>query len=268
MVANYRDLFRSTAWYYARYWEGYPAEFFDVLKEKFKLNKNDRVLDLGCGTGQIAIPLSAFVKEVVAMDPEPGMITEGREQEKLKNCFNITWTVGGSSELPVLKERLGIFKLVTIGTAFHWMDREKTLDDLYEIIIDNGGIAIARNTSIWNNPAIEWQKAVSQVIKKYLGEERRAGSGTFKVAPIRHEVFVENSSFKNMEIWKQHWERASTLDEVIGNLYSTSMANTSVLGNLKEAFEGDLKDELMKTCSAGIFKSEGDMEAIIAWKQL
>lgn len=268
MASNYRDLFRSTAWYYARYREGYPAEFYDVLKKKFELSKNDRILDLGCGTGQIAIPLSACVKEVVAMDPEPEMIAEGREQEKLGNCLNITWVEGGSSDLPVLKEKLGSFKLVTIGTAFHWMDREKTLEDLYEIITGKGGITIAWNTSIWNNPAIEWQKAVRQVIKKYLGEERRAGSGTFNVAPIRHEVFVKNSSFKNMETYKQHWTRKSTLEEVTGNLYSTSMANTSVLGSLKEAFERDLKDELMKICPSGIFQSEGDMEAILAWKLL
>lgn len=267
MATNYRDLFRSTAWYYARYREGYPAEFYDVLKVKFELTKNDRILDLGCGTGQIAIPISDCVREVTAMDPEPEMIAEGKEQAKKNNCSNIKWVEGGSEDLPAMKNNLGRFKLVTIGTAFHWMDREKTLEDLYEIINGNGGIVIAGNTSIWNNPANAWQAAVRQVIKKYLGEERRAGSGTFNVAPIKHEVFIKNSSFKNMETYKLHWERKSTLDEVTGNLYSTSMANTSVLGSLKETFERDLKVELMKTRPAGIFESEGDMEAIMAWKR-
>ena len=77
MVSPYKDIFQGTAWYYARFREGYPPEFFDLIKRKFDLLKGDRVLDLGCGTGQIAIPISASVKEVVAMDPEPEMISEG-----------------------------------------------------------------------------------------------------------------------------------------------------------------------------------------------
>jgi hypothetical protein len=60
--------------------------------------------------------------------------------------------------------------------------------------------------------------------------------------------------------------RNSTLDEVIGNLYSTSMANQNVLGSLIKDFEQELKEELMKSRTAGIFESEGDVEAILAWK--
>ena len=119
---------------------------------------------------------------------------------------------GGSEDLPVLRDRLGMFKLVTIGTAFHWMDREKTLDELYRMVTPGGGIVIAWNTSIWTETEDGWQPVVRQVIKNFLGEERRAGSGTFNVAPIRHEVFVADSSFVNMETWKHHWTRESTLD--------------------------------------------------------
>jgi ubiquinone/menaquinone biosynthesis C-methylase UbiE len=266
MSSQYKDTFKGTAWYYARFREGYPDAFFELLRSKFCLSENDRVLDLGCGTGQIAIPLAAWVKEVVAMDPEPEMLAEGRERATSQGVNNITWIKSCSEDLPVLREKLGEFKLVTIGTAFHWMDREKTLNELYEIISNDGGITIAWNASIWNNPANEWQATVRLVIRKYLGEERRAGSGTFNVTPMRHEAFVEKSSFRNMETWKQHWNRNSTLDEVIGNLYSTSMANQNVLGSLIKDFEQELKEELMKSRPAGIFESEGDVEASLAWK--
>lgn len=266
MVEKYKDTFRGTAWYYARYREGYPAEFFGMIRERFRLSGEDRVLDLGCGTGQIAIPVSPFVREVVAMDPEPEMLAEGREQAKLKKVQNITWVEGGSGDLPALRESLGMFKLAAIGTAFHWMDREKTLDELVQIISGDGGIVIAWNTSIWNEPKVEWQAAVKRVIRKYLGEERRAGSGTFNVAPIRHEVFVESSLFVNTEMWKHHWTRISTLDEVVGNLFSTSMANPNNLSEMKEPFEKELRQELLKVNPHGRFESEGDMEAILAWK--
>ena len=80
MTSNYRDMFKGTAWYYARFREGYPDEFFTMLVDEFNLSNCDRVLDLGCGTGQIAVPISRLVGEVIAMDPEPEMIAEGRKQ--------------------------------------------------------------------------------------------------------------------------------------------------------------------------------------------
>ncbi len=269
MASQYKDTFKGTAWYYARYREGYPVEFFELLKHKFNLNSEDRVLDLGCGTGQIAIPLSGYVREVVAMDPEPEMITEGKNQAASGKIKNITWIEGGSEDLPDLGDKLGRFKLVTIGTAFHWMDRVKVLEELYEIVTDDGGITIASNTSIWSeNPSYpsEWQAEVKRLVKKYLGDERRAGSGKFNVAPIKHEEFVADSSFRNMEIWKQHWTRSSTLDEVIGNLYSTSMANPSVLGDIKEVFEEELRKVLGALGAFNGFRSEGEADAILAWK--
>jgi ubiquinone/menaquinone biosynthesis C-methylase UbiE len=264
---HYKDTFKGTAWYYARFREGYPDEFFALLRNKFSLSVNDRILDLGCGTGQIAIPLAGSVGEVVAMDPEPEMIVEGKEQAAASGVSNITWVEGGSDDLPDLRDKLGRFKLVTIGTAFHWMDRKRVLDELYEIISDDGGIVIASNTSIWTYRPYEWLTTVREVIRKYLGEKRRAGSGTFNVAPIRHEVFIEGSPFVNMEKWIHHWVRSVTLDELIGNLYSTSMANPSVLGDKKDAFESELRESLARLNSSDGFRSEGDMEAILAWKR-
>ncbi|UCD08477.1 MAG: class I SAM-dependent methyltransferase [Dehalococcoidales bacterium] len=266
MSSYYKDTFKGTAWYYARFREGYPEEFFELLTSKFNLSMDDRVLDLGCGTGQITIPLARSVKEVVAMDPEPEMITEGREQAIASGVNNITWVEGGSDDLPNLRDKLGRFKLVTIGTAFHWMDREKTLDELFKIISDDGGIAIAWNTSIWTYHPYEWLTAAKELIRKYLGEERRAGSGTYNVASIKHELFVTESSFTKTETWKHHWVRSFTPDELIGNLYSTSMANPSVLGEKTEAFESELREALTRLDSSDVFMSEGDTEAILAWQ--
>jgi len=266
MTSPYKDTFRGTAWYYARFREGYPEEFFDLIKRKFNLLKGNRVLDLGCGTGQIAIPICAFVKEVVAMDPEPEMIAEGKNQAKLHHAQNIVWIEGGSEELPLIKERLGSLKLVIMGTSFHWMDREKTLNELYNIITDDGGITIVGNTSIWTRVPNDWQSAAKTVIKKYLGEERRAGSGLYQAPSRGHEEIIRESEFKRMEMWQYHWVVSSSLDEVIGNLYSTSFVNPYILGDRKEAFEKDLRETLLKINSSGKFTSEGDLGAILAWK--
>ena len=64
-------LFEGIAWHYARCRPSYPQQFFDDLVERFRLDGTGRLLDLGCGTGQLVITLAAHVAEAVGMDPGP-----------------------------------------------------------------------------------------------------------------------------------------------------------------------------------------------------
>ena len=261
MTKSYKDIFKGTAWFYARNRAGYPQAFFDMIKDKFNLSKNDRVLDLGCGTGQIAIPICQYVREVVAMDPEPEMLAEGKIMAEKSGASHIWWIEGGSEDLVDMESELGKFQLAVVATAFHWMNREKTLDDLYEMLNEGGGIVIANlDNNLFRKPEIV------QVVKKWLGEERRAGSGVYKPPARPHEEVISESKFHRMEFWQYPLVFTNDIDGIIGNIYSTSMANQEVLGDKKEAFEKDLRDTLLKVNPSGKFVSEGQVQAFLAWK--
>lgn len=64
MRYNPRGLFTGTASYYARYRPGYPPDMFTTLEHRLGLDGTQRVLDLGCGTGQIAVGLAPLVAHV------------------------------------------------------------------------------------------------------------------------------------------------------------------------------------------------------------
>jgi len=70
------SLFRGTASHYAQFRSRYPEELLRQLAEWAGLDGTGRLLDLGCGPGFLAVPLSAYVAEVIAVDPEPEMLAQ------------------------------------------------------------------------------------------------------------------------------------------------------------------------------------------------
>jgi ubiquinone/menaquinone biosynthesis C-methylase UbiE len=64
----------EVAGFYARCRRGYPDEVIDAALAAFGVGAGDLVVDLGCGTGQLTVPIARRVRAVVAMDPEPAML--------------------------------------------------------------------------------------------------------------------------------------------------------------------------------------------------
>lgn len=238
---SYRDLFKGTGKYYATYRPGYPDQFFQDIVKKFSLDGTGTLLDLGCGTGQLTIPLSSHFEKVIAMDPEPEMLLEGKKQAHRQKVRNIEWIPGDST---TLNRRYGSFKLVVMGRSFHWMDRDKILKKLFKLIESDGGIVIVYDMDYMFHTKIKWKKAVRDIIDKYLGQERRAGSGIYQYSKDRHETVIKRSPFKKFITKHYRVTRSWTPQSIIGHLYSTSFSSRAVLGKKRIAFEKDLKRQL------------------------
>jgi ubiquinone/menaquinone biosynthesis C-methylase UbiE len=168
------NIFSGTAWFYARYRPDYPEQLISLLIEKFGLCKKSRVLDLGCGTGQISLRISPFVFEVIAIDPQDEMLKEGKSLAQKRKIENIKWLKGESGELTELALNVGEVDLTTIGRAFHWMDREQTLRDLYPITKNCGGLAIVGDNGprdeIAGNP---WKTIIAETVRMIASANMR-----------------------------------------------------------------------------------------------
>jgi ubiquinone/menaquinone biosynthesis C-methylase UbiE len=249
------DYFASAASYYAQYRPFYPEALVGDIADFFRLTKDNRVLDIGSGTGQLAIQLSRFCKEVVAVEVDADMIEEGKKLCQQHSVENIRWVHSGAEDLPA-ESGLGQFRLASFGASFHWMPHEKLLRFLDTIIEPDGGVAVAGSRSIWMGEDV-WEQIIKEIVQRYLGEERRAGTGKYKEATNRDETFEEilkHSPFSTVEERAYSTRRTQTLDEVIGRLYSTSFANPAVLGDKRESLELELRDQLLKIEPSGIFE--------------
>jgi ubiquinone/menaquinone biosynthesis C-methylase UbiE len=247
-------LYRGTAWYYARFRPPYPASLVRILRDKYSLDGTGRLLDLGCGPGPVAIALAHLFDEVIAMDPEPEMLDEGREAAKRANVANIRWVNGGWEDL---SPALGQFRLVTMGNSFHWMDRARTLEALYDLVLEDGGVAVVgEGAPIPAPPPTRWRVAINDVVRRYLGDVRLPWDSVQIDPQQRHEAFLQRSRFKDLTTFEESFEMTWTIESMLGNLYSTSFCNRRVLGDRVEAFEREFRDAVLAVEPSGILSGE------------
>ena len=72
------DFGGTTAQLYARYRRDLPTDRATALAGQIGLDPEDVVVDLGCGTGQLAVPLQPHCAAIIGIDPEPAMLAELR----------------------------------------------------------------------------------------------------------------------------------------------------------------------------------------------
>ena len=232
--------FTSTEKYYAEYRPGYGEETIQHLREKFALNGKGCALDLGCGAGQIAIPLSEHVGEVIGMDPNKAMLQEARAKAEAAGRTNIEWRVGSDADLV---ENLGPLRLTTMGRAFHWMDQERTLERLYRMTVPGGGIALLDDTEWFAHGEQAWQDEVYNVAARYISELPERTGPVEKYDDPWNEL-VADFAFVDIEKYVSEFEREWTPDEVVGYLFSLSFCSPSTVGEDIHEFEADVRTVL------------------------
>jgi len=262
------NVFVGTAWYYARYIPDYPEQVIELLVKRFSLDAKSRVLDLGCGPGKIALRLAPYVSDVIAVDPLNEMLQEGKSLAAQKGIANIKWLLGESGKLTSLAGDIGEIDLMVIAQAFHWMDGEQTLRDLYPLIKAGSGLAtIATDGPKTDSPDTPWKVIVQDTIKFWLGDVRRAGTKGIYTHPVkRFETMLAESLFHGMESREIKTRRTWTIDSILGYLYSTSSCSIPVLGDKKEPFEADLRQRLAACEPSGLFKEDAGVEVMMVWK--
>ncbi|MEK7090770.1 MAG: class I SAM-dependent methyltransferase [Patescibacteria group bacterium] len=265
MSYDSQELFKDTAKGYASFRTGYPKEFFDHVIKYFGLNGKGRLLDLGCGTGQVAIPLAPHFEEVVGVDPAEGMLAEAEKIAEKSGIKNIKWILKKAEDI---SSELGQFRLASFGASFHWMEQDKVLVKLYPMIEPGGGLVmVSGSSSIWRNPENEpWKAKCKEVLIKFLGEKRRAGNSYYTEPKERFEDILLRSKFSKFEKWIHDTRRRKAIDDIIGLLYTTSFAQKRFFGDRLEDFEKELRRELLKFSPSGEFTEKVQTEALLVCK--
>ena len=111
-----------------------------------------RVLDLGAGTGKLSATLIAVGAHVVAVEPDPAMLTE------LRRALPAVRALSGSAEAIPLPD--ASVDAVLAGNALHWFDMAVAGPEIARVLTPGGVLA-----GLWNvlDDRIDWVAGLERV---------------------------------------------------------------------------------------------------------
>jgi SAM-dependent methyltransferase len=251
-------LFSGNVAFYERYRLGYPDRLLRRVAALAGLAPGDSVLDLGTGTGMLAIPFAAMGMHVTALDPEPAMLAAAKAAADAQGV-TVDFRCLGSGDLT---PGMGPFKLVAMGRSFHWMDRAATLAMLDRIVAPGGGVALFHDA----HPPVDenrWFKALNDVARKFDRDENehvKERNGGHR----RYEPFLFASAFTELDWLSVTIRHALTIDDIVGRAFSMSTCAPDRLGARAQDFENNLRAALREIAPDGNFTEIAELVALLA----
>ena len=250
--------FQSTVAYYGRYRLAYPDRLIARVVALAGLKPGDPVLDLGAGTGMLAVAFARLGMAVTAMDPEPGMLAACEEAARAAGVL-VTLRQGSSYDLT---PQMGPFRLVTIGRSFHWMDRTATLAMLERIVARHGGVALFHDA---HPPVAEnaWFKVMREVQDRF-GRADEAHIKERRGGHARYEPFLFTSEFSQLDGLSVTIRQTLTTEDLVGRAFSMSTCSRETLGDRVEDFAAELSAALRELSPDGTFTEVAELVALLA----
>ena len=116
------------------------------------------MLDIGCGRGDLAIPLAARGLTVDALDPSAAMLESGRARDG-GDAPGLSWIHGGIEDAALS----GSYQLATAAESLHWTEWEVSLPRIASLLSDDAVLAIVDRATA----APPWQAALEKLIAQY-----------------------------------------------------------------------------------------------------
>lgn len=235
--------FAGTTDFYRQYRPGIPVEVADLLAAAAPQRRPRRLLDVGTGTGLVVEALLTMFDDIVAIDTDADMLAAASTALEPARPAGVSLRLLQSSAEEFIPAEGWLADLVTICRAFHWLDQPAVLQRLDSQVAPDGAVAIFGDNSFWvaGSP---WKEAVREVVKDFLGEQRRAGTGVFSHHDRPYSEIMQESPFNHVEEFRVPVRRIWTSESILGYLHSTSFAAPHLFGDRLDEFDQTARQAL------------------------
>lgn len=266
------SLYAGSAGYYTLGRVPYPTSVADTLVAALGLDGSGRLLDVGCGPGSLTLLLAPYFTEVIGVDADPDMLDEANRLADQQQIRNARWRRLRAEELPA---DLSPVRVTTFAQSFHWMDRTRVAAIVRGMLLPGGALVhVGATTHQGVEPEVLLQhprpprEAISQLVRRYLGPQRRAGQGVLPSGtPADEDSVYRASGFagpQRLDVPGRSVER--TTEEIVASVFSLSGSAPHLFGDRLDAFDAHLR-ELLDSASADGWFSERMREITLSiWR--
>ena len=204
MSSEQRFTFDEVATLYDRVRPRYPPEFLAAVVELAELAPGDRVLEIGCGTGQASEGLAAGGLRMLCL--EPGVALADRARTNLRR-FSDVEVVESTFEAWSLEAEA--FDAIVCAQAFHWVDPELRFSKAAAALRPGGSLAVFGHVSRLDasplRPALD--AAYARHAPSLLGPSVTAWYSA--EGPLQRD-FAASGRFERVSHRRHDWARSFT----------------------------------------------------------
>ncbi|HEX3721620.1 MAG TPA: class I SAM-dependent methyltransferase, partial [Nitrolancea sp.] len=135
----------------------YPVGVVEILAG-LMVDSLGKILDAGCGSGDLAIPLLRIAEQIDAVDPSAAMLAAGRARPGGDDP-RIRWIAGYMEDVVIDPP----YALVTTGESLHWMDWPIVIRRFRELLAPGAHLAIVGRDEESN----DWAEDLLRLINQY-----------------------------------------------------------------------------------------------------
>jgi ubiquinone/menaquinone biosynthesis C-methylase UbiE len=158
---RYGRVFDEIAAEYDRHRPAYPDEFIDQACRVAGIGSGDRVLEVGCGSGQLTRSLAGRGLQVTALEPGINLISLARQN--LEGAGEVEFVNAQFEDAQLPRER---FRAVFSASAFHWADPEASWQRAADVLVPGGTLALVQYFGMEEARTKQDQDAALAAIRK------------------------------------------------------------------------------------------------------
>jgi SAM-dependent methyltransferase len=165
LVRSYGKVFNEIAVEYDRYRPAYPDALVDQACEVAGIGDGDRVLEIGCGTGQLTRSLLARGLRVTALEPG-GRLIEVAE-ENLKDAGDVEFIHTRLEDMQLPRES---YEAVLSASAIHWIDPDLSWRKIADALAPGGTLALIQYFGLHEQRSFDDQEALLAALRRHAPE--------------------------------------------------------------------------------------------------
>jgi ubiquinone/menaquinone biosynthesis C-methylase UbiE len=208
----------------------YPHAMVERIVETAELGAGSRVLEIGCGTGQLTQDLADRGFAVTAVDPGEALVERARHRVSADVDFQV-------STFEDLAAPDQAFDVIVSASAFHWVDPEVRWTKTAALLDQGGWLALIDTVLDYEEPLM------SHIRRLWLEHSSDGGAWAANPPPTMIEQIRESARFEDpvAETFASHVDLGT---DVVVALSQTSAAFLSYTDGQKTSFTRQLRQAL------------------------